>query len=78
MYERFVAESKRTHDDYGVVAARIDALLNEAYDLLGDVRGKAVLDLGCGTGENLVPLARRGAHVTGIDTNGSSPLARSE
>jgi SAM-dependent methyltransferase len=41
--------------------------LEYAFHLLGDVRGKTVLDLGCGTGENTVPLAKRGAHVIGID-----------
>ncbi|HLX82893.1 MAG TPA: class I SAM-dependent methyltransferase [Terriglobales bacterium] len=41
--------------------------LEYAFHLLGDVRGKTVLDLGCGTGENLVPLIERGARVTGID-----------
>jgi SAM-dependent methyltransferase len=41
--------------------------LEYAFHLLGDIRNKAVVDLGCGTGENLVPLAKRGADVTGID-----------
>ncbi len=41
--------------------------LEYAFHLLGDVRGKTVLDLGCGSGENLIPLARRGAHVIGLD-----------
>lgn len=41
--------------------------LEYAFSLLGDIRGKTVLDLGCGSGENLVPLATRGAHVIGID-----------
>lgn len=41
--------------------------LEYAFHLLGDIRGKTVLDLGCGTGENLVPLAKRGANVIGID-----------
>lgn len=41
--------------------------LEYAFYLLGDVRGKTVLDLGCGTGENLVPLVKRGAEVIGID-----------
>jgi 2-polyprenyl-3-methyl-5-hydroxy-6-metoxy-1,4-benzoquinol methylase len=41
--------------------------LEYAYHLLGDVAGKTVLDLGCGKGENLVPLAERKANVTGID-----------
>ncbi|MGA7402546.1 MAG: methyltransferase domain-containing protein [Candidatus Sulfotelmatobacter sp.] len=41
--------------------------LEYAFYLLGDVRGKTVLDLGCGTGENIIPLLERGARVTGID-----------
>ena len=41
--------------------------LEYAYYLLGDVRAKTVLDLGCGKGENLVALAERGAKVIGID-----------
>jgi SAM-dependent methyltransferase len=41
--------------------------LEYAYNLLGDVRGKVVLDFGCGSGENLIPLVKRGAHVIGID-----------
>ena len=38
-----------------------------AYNLLGDVRGKKVLDLGCGDGENTILLVNRGAKVCGID-----------
>jgi len=34
--------------------------LEYAYALLGDIRGRTVLDLGCGSGENSVLLARRG------------------
>ena len=41
--------------------------LEYAFYLLGDVQGKAVLDLGCGSGETLVPLAHRGANLIGID-----------
>ena len=41
--------------------------LEFAYHLLGDVRDKTVLDLGCGSGENLVALAGRGANVLGMD-----------
>jgi len=41
--------------------------LEYAFHLLGDVRGKTVLDLGCGTGENVIPLLERGARVIGID-----------
>ncbi len=41
--------------------------LEYAFHLVGDVRGKTVLDLGCGTGENIVPLLERGARVIAID-----------
>jgi SAM-dependent methyltransferase len=41
--------------------------LEYAYHLLGDVTGKTVLDLGCGTGINLIPLLKRGARTIGID-----------
>jgi SAM-dependent methyltransferase len=41
--------------------------LEYAFWLLGDVRGKTVLDLGCGAGGNIVPLVERGARVIGID-----------
>ncbi|MCS6977553.1 MAG: methyltransferase domain-containing protein [Gemmatales bacterium] len=41
-----------------------------AFDLLGDVSGKAVLDYGCGHGMAAVILARRGAQVTAFDLCG--------
>jgi SAM-dependent methyltransferase len=41
--------------------------LEYAFYLLGDVRGKTVVDLGCGSGEELVVLVERGATAIGID-----------
>ena len=41
--------------------------LRVTFDWLGDVRGKRVLELGCGPGDYTVMLARRGAHVTALD-----------
>src|ERR1043166_2851871 len=37
------------------------------FALMGDVRGKRVLDLGCGEGGYARELAKRGATVTGVD-----------
>src|SRR6516225_8504364 len=37
--------------------------------LLGDVRGRRVLDVGCGDGDLALELWRRGAVVTGIDAS---------
>ena len=41
--------------------------LEYAYHLLGEVRGKTVLDYGCGSGDNSVLIANRGAKVIGVD-----------
>jgi SAM-dependent methyltransferase len=41
--------------------------LEYAFHLLGDVRGKSVLEYGCGNGRNTILLAYRGARVVGID-----------
>jgi Methylase involved in ubiquinone/menaquinone biosynthesis len=41
--------------------------LEYAYHLLGDARGKLVLDYGCGDGIHSLTLARRGARVQSLD-----------
>lgn len=41
--------------------------LEYAYHLLGDVRGRDVLEYGCGDGLNTVVLARRGARLKSLD-----------
>lgn len=41
--------------------------LEYAYHLLGDVRGKLVLEYGCGDGLNTLVLAKRGARVLALD-----------
>ncbi|HWC19771.1 MAG TPA: class I SAM-dependent methyltransferase [Terriglobales bacterium] len=42
-------------------------LLPRTLEMLGDVRGRRILDLGCGEGGYARELARRGADVTAID-----------
>jgi SAM-dependent methyltransferase len=54
-------------DRYIAPPADTPFALEYAFHLLGDVRGKTVLDLGCGSGENLVVLLKRGARVIGMD-----------
>jgi len=37
--------------------------------LCGDVRGKRLLDLGCGAGENAIAFSKAGAHVVALDVS---------
>src|SRR5271168_1302478 len=37
------------------------------FHVLGDVRGKYILELGCGDGRNAIMLALLGAQVVGVD-----------
>ncbi|HEU5089417.1 MAG TPA: methyltransferase domain-containing protein [Roseiflexaceae bacterium] len=63
-YHDRASEHERT-DFYAWGA--LDAADRYAYDLLGDVRGRNVLDLGCGDGRHAQQLAEQGAHVVAID-----------
>lgn len=52
-----------THDiHYGLLAYGENRLA-----LLGDVKGKRILEVGCGGGQNTIALARRGAEAFGVD-----------
>jgi 2-polyprenyl-3-methyl-5-hydroxy-6-metoxy-1,4-benzoquinol methylase len=46
--------------------------LELAYESLGDLTGKRVLDVGCGLGAHSLLFARWGAQVTGVDISGGS------
>lgn len=52
---------------YGNPSERTPYFLEYSFYLLGDVKGKVVLDFGCGGGENSLLLASHGAQVFGID-----------
>jgi ubiquinone/menaquinone biosynthesis C-methylase UbiE len=45
--------------------------------LMGDIRGKKVIDMGCGGGQNAVALAKMGARVTAVDLS-SGQIKRAE
>lgn len=45
-----------------------DEMNNPAmFEVLGDINGKKILDLACGEGYNSRIMAKKGAHVTGVD-----------
>lgn len=51
----------------GAITERLERRL--VLDLIGNIEGRRILDLGCGDGDLAVDLALRGARVTGIDTS---------
>jgi len=67
-WDRLSADFQARHDratdsaHYGPWAPREDELR-----LLGDVRGRHILDLGCGGGQCTIAFARQGAIATGVD-----------
>jgi 2-polyprenyl-3-methyl-5-hydroxy-6-metoxy-1,4-benzoquinol methylase len=42
------------------------------FQRLGDLRGRRVLDVGCGEGSNAMLMAKLGAHITGVDISPGS------
>lgn len=60
----------------GRISDEIETAL--VLELAGDVRGKRILDVGCGDGELAVCLARRGAEVTAVDASPAMIVAARE
>jgi SAM-dependent methyltransferase len=59
--------SRKTLQRYAAPAADTSYPLEYACHLLGDVAGKTILDLGCGSGAKSMLLTGRGATIVGID-----------
>jgi SAM-dependent methyltransferase len=57
----------RIPDDEAMFQRDLGRSLVVFFDILGELGGRRVLELGCGPGEYTVMLARRGAQVTAID-----------
>src|SRR5437867_12095853 len=69
----------RSHPTYGRFARYYDIIYHGLVNYEGDVnfleavfrryrvKPRTILDLGCGTGNHDIPLARRGYRVTGLD-----------
>jgi SAM-dependent methyltransferase len=69
--DRSLIASERTRTRYAHPPSDTAYPLEYAYHELGDVRGKTVLDFGCGSGANTVLLANRGATVLAVDISES-------
>ncbi len=68
---------ERTLARYGSTHHRATVPKDFQFRLLGDLKGKRVLDVGCGEGENSVLFGLLGAEVVGIDLSpGSIERAR--
>jgi 2-polyprenyl-3-methyl-5-hydroxy-6-metoxy-1,4-benzoquinol methylase len=65
------AAYERAYEDFGEYARDSGRLVGVA-DFVGDLRGKRVLEYGCGLGEATVLLARSGARVSAFDLSPSS------
>lgn len=68
-----IARSAWPSNRYNAETQRLQ--LETIERVLGDVSGKRVLDLGCGTGRIAIELAARGARVTGWDFAGDALAA---
>jgi len=69
-FEKQFHDAKATTPGKGDFIYRLGILVEAdryAYSLFGDLAGKMVLEIGCGTGENAVKLAAEGARVFAID-----------
>ncbi len=65
-WERFAEEYAETHTEHGDTHKEV--LLNPVlFKLLGDIKGKRILDAGCGEGYLSRKLAKAGAEVTAVD-----------
>nr|WP_130859859.1 methyltransferase domain-containing protein [Gracilibacillus phocaeensis] len=65
-WDRFADQYAKTHAAHGDIHKEV--LLNPVlFKLLGDVKGKRILDAGCGEGYLSRKLAQSGAKVTAVD-----------
>jgi SAM-dependent methyltransferase len=67
-WDAWSAEYQATRDVRGGFWG-VWSIPEEELDVLGDVAGREVLELGCGAAQWSIALAREGAHVVGLDNS---------
>lgn len=65
----FWDEEFETAKSMKIIELRKDNVISDALAWIGDVRGKRVLDLGCGSGQSSLRLAEAGAEVIALDSS---------
>ena len=59
-------------NDYNLFLIMFEPALQYSYSLLGQLRGKKLLEVGCGSGQQAVWFASQGSQVTAIDVSDKS------
>lgn len=75
--ERVFQDTKVTQGTYKRISeiiykGQMDSAIRRSFTLLGEVKGKRLLELGCGMGQFTIELAKRGADVHAIDISDES------
>ena len=64
--------SKKTIDEYNLFLLMFDSAIRYSYSLLGELKGKKILEIGCGSGQQTLYFAQQEAKVTAIDISPES------
>ena len=65
-YDNLWSSNKLMEEDIKLLAIKKSAI-EYSYSLLGNLKNKSLLEIGCGSGLQTIELAKRGAKVTEID-----------
>ncbi len=66
-FYEYVAQTKGDIDDYWATGFFQSLLIEKINEILHDVHGKRIIDIGCGDGRTVMSLAKQGNSVVGID-----------
>ncbi|MCS7106455.1 MAG: class I SAM-dependent methyltransferase, partial [Candidatus Aenigmarchaeota archaeon] len=74
LFDKDALEARKIYDKYGKYFIALEEKNEDRINvsrivisLLGEVKGKKILDAGCGGGKDCLLMARKGAKVVGID-----------